>query len=213
MSPVAAPSRTQRRQAKNAAPSSPSSARREGHLIGYARVSTIGQDTATQEAKLKTAGCTLIRTEVVSGASRDGRDELASILDFIRPGDVLIVVKLDRLGRNTRDVLNLVHELEEKGASLGVLEPAIDTGGPMGRMVLTVLGMVAEMELGFIRDRQRAGIDAAKAKGIYKGRPATFDRARIVSLRKEGMGATEIAKAVGCKRGNVYKTLKAAGLN
>ena len=85
------------------------------------------------------------------------------------------MVKLDRLGRNTRDVLNLVHELEEKGASLRVLEPAIDTGGPMGRMVLTVLGMVAEMELGFIRDRQRAGIEAAKAKGIYKGRRVTFD--------------------------------------
>jgi DNA invertase Pin-like site-specific DNA recombinase len=129
------------------------------------------------------------------------------------PGDVLIVVRLDRLGRNTWDVLNLVHELEEKGASLRVLEPAIDAGGPMGRMVLTVLGMVAEMELGFIRDRQRAGIEAAKAKGIYKGRPATFDRARIVSLRKEGMRATEIAKAVGCKGGNVYKTLKAAGFN
>jgi Resolvase, N terminal domain len=120
---------------------------------------------------------------------------------------VLIVVKLDLVGRNTRDVLNLVHEMEEKGASLRVLEPAIDTGGPKGRMVLTVLGMVAEMELRFIRDRQRAGIDAAKAKGVYKGRPVTFDRARIVALRKEGMGATEIARAVGCKRGNVYKTL------
>ena len=79
--------------------------------------------------------------------------EASSILDFICPGDVLIVVKLDRLGRNTRDVLNLVHELEERGASLRVLEPAIDTGGPMGRMVLTVLGTVAEMELGFIHDR------------------------------------------------------------
>jgi DNA invertase Pin-like site-specific DNA recombinase len=200
-------------QAEKATRSDVSSTHREGHLIGYARVSTIGQDTATQEAKLKAAGCTLIRTETGSGGSRNGRNQLASILDFIRPGDVLIVVKLDRLGRNTRDVLNLVHELEEKGANLRVLEPAIDTGGPMGHMVLTVLGMVAEMELGFIRDRQRAGIDAAKAKGIYKGRPVTFDRARIVSLRKEGMGATEIAKAVGCKRGNVYKTLKAAGLN
>jgi DNA invertase Pin-like site-specific DNA recombinase len=210
---AAASSPTKRTQAGQAAPSSPSSARREGHQIGYARVSSIGQDTATQEAKLKAAGCTLIRTETVSGATRNGRSELASILDFIRSGDVLIVVKLDRLGRNTRDVLNLAHELEEKGASLRVLEPAIDTGGPMGRMVLTVLGMVAEMELGFIRDRQRAGIDAAKAKGIYKGRPVTFDRARIVSLRKEGMGATDIAKAIGCKRGNVYKTLKAAGLN
>jgi hypothetical protein len=81
--------------------------------------------------------------------------EVSSILDFIRAGDVLIMVNLDRLGRNTRDVLNLVHELEEKGASLRVLEPAIDTGGPMGRLVLTVLGMLAEMELGFIRDRQR----------------------------------------------------------
>jgi DNA invertase Pin-like site-specific DNA recombinase len=140
---VAASSRTKRTQV--AAPSGPSSARREGHLIGYARVSTTGQDTATQEAKLKAAGCTLIRTETVSGGSRNGRNELASILDFIRPADVLIVVKLDRLGRNTRDVLNLVHELEERGASLRVLEPAIDTGGPMGRVVLTVLGMVAEM--------------------------------------------------------------------
>jgi DNA invertase Pin-like site-specific DNA recombinase len=210
---IAASSQTKRTKVGRAVPSDPSTGRPEGHLVGYARVSTIGQDTATQEAKLKAAGCTLIRTETVSGGSRNGRNELASILDFIRPGDVLIVVKLDRLGRNTRDVVNLVHELEEKGASLRVLEPAIDTGGPMGRMVLTVLGMVAEMELGFIRDRQRAGIDAAKAKGIYKGRPVTFDRARIVSMRKEGMGATEIAKAVGCKRGNVYKSLKAAGLN
>jgi DNA invertase Pin-like site-specific DNA recombinase len=200
---------TKTRQAAKAAPS----ARRVGHLIGYARVSTTGQDTATQKAKLKAAGCTLIRTERVSGGSRDGRSELASILDFIRPGDTLIVVKLDRLGRNTRDVLNLVHELEQKGASLRVLEPAIETAGPMGRMVLTVLGMVAEMELGFIRDRQRAGIEAAKAKGVYKGRPVTFDRTRIVALRKEGMGATEIANAVGCKRGNVYKALKAAGLS
>jgi DNA invertase Pin-like site-specific DNA recombinase len=95
----------------------------------------------------------------------------------------LVVVKLDRLSRATRGVLNLVHELEQKGARVKVLEPEIDTGGPMGRMV------VAEMELGFIRDRQRVGIDAAKAKGFYKGHPPTFDRARIIALRKEGMGA------------------------
>src|ERR1700722_10537637 len=111
---VAASNRTKRTRAEKPAPSEPSSARREGHLIGYARVSSIGQDTATQEAKLKAAGCTLIRTETISGSSRSGRNELASILDFIRHGDVLIVVKLDRLGRNTCDVLNLVHELEEK---------------------------------------------------------------------------------------------------
>ena len=97
--------------------------------------------------------------------------EASSILDFIRPRGGLIVVELDRLGRNTGDVLNFVHELEGKGASLRFLEPAIDTGGPMGRVVLTVLGMVAEMELGFIRDRQRTGIDAAKAKGHLQGPP------------------------------------------
>ena len=181
----------------------------DGHTIGYARVSTSGQETAIQEAALKAACCDIIRFEKVSGGSREGRSELASIIEFIRPGDVLMVTKLDRLGRNTRDVLNLVHELDEKGACLRVLEPAIDTCGVAGRMIMTVLGMVAEMELSFIKDRQRAGIEAAKAKGVYKGRPPTFDRARIIELRKAGMGATEIAKAVGCKRGNVYKVLAA----
>jgi DNA invertase Pin-like site-specific DNA recombinase len=112
----------------------------QGHLIGYARVSTTDQDTATQQAKLREAGCTVVRTERVSGRSRDGRSELEAVMAFIRPGDALVVVKLDRLGRSTRDVLNLVHVLEQKGASLQVLEPEIDTGGPMGRMVLTVLG-------------------------------------------------------------------------
>jgi DNA invertase Pin-like site-specific DNA recombinase len=176
-------------------------------MVGYARVSTTDQSTDTQETKLRDAGCAIIRTERVSGRSRDGRDELASIIEFIRSGDTLVVVKLDRLGRSTRDVLNLVHELEQKGASLRVLEPAIDTGGPMGKMVLTVLGMVAEMELGFIKERQRTGIEAAKAKGVYKGRPVKFDHAKIIELRKQGMGATEIAKAVGCKRGSVYKVI------
>jgi DNA invertase Pin-like site-specific DNA recombinase len=183
------------------------------HLIGYARVSTSDQDTAIQSTALKAAGCSVVRVEKASGKSREGRDELASILEFVRPGDTLVVHKLDRLGRNTRDVLNLVHELDERGACLRVLEPAIDTCGPMGRMVLTVLGMVAEMEFSFIKDRQRAGIEAAKAKGVYKGRPPTFDRARIIQLRKEGMGASDIAKVVGCKRGNVYKALKAGGFN
>jgi DNA invertase Pin-like site-specific DNA recombinase len=130
-----------------------------------------------------------------SGWKRDGRTELATILDFIRPGDTLVVVKLDRLGRCTRDVLNLVHELESKGAHLRVLEPEVSTKGPVGKMVLTVLGMVAEMEVGFIRERQRAGIEAAKARGAYKGRPVTLDRAKIIDLHKKGNGATAIAQS------------------
>jgi DNA invertase Pin-like site-specific DNA recombinase len=144
-----------------------------------------------------------------SASSIEGRSELATILDFVRPGDTLVVVKLDRLGRSTRDVLNLVHELEQKGAHLKVLEPDITTKGPIGKMVLTVLGMVAEMELGFIRDRQRAGIEAAKQRGVYKGRPVTLDYKRILAMRVSGKGATAIAKEIGCSRGAVYKALSA----
>jgi DNA invertase Pin-like site-specific DNA recombinase len=177
------------------------------NTIGYARVSTTGQSTDTQVDRLKAAGCTTIRTEKVSGKSRDIRLELATILDFVRSGDTLVVVKLDRLGRDTRDVLNIVHELERKGATLRVLEPEISTAGPIGKVVLTVLGMVAEMELGFIKERQRAGIEAAKVKGIYKGRPVKLDWKRIRQMTEDGKGPTEISKAIGCSRGMVYKVL------
>src|SRR6476469_7586436 len=176
-------------------------------LIGYARVSSTDQSTAVQVARLKEAGCQVIRRESASGRKRDGRTELATILDFIRAGDTLVVVKLDRLGRSTRDVLNLVHELESKAAHLRVLEPEVSTKGPIGKMVLTVLGMVAEMEIGFIRERQRAGIEAAKARGVYKGRPITLDHAQIVDLHKKGNGATAIARAMKCSRGAIYKVL------
>jgi DNA invertase Pin-like site-specific DNA recombinase len=176
-------------------------------FIGYARVSSSDQSVANQIKRLRTAGCGVVRQENVSGKTRDGRSELATILDFIRAGDTLVVVKLDRLGRSTRDVLNLVHELEEKGAHLKVLEPEITTKGPVGKMVLTVLGMVAEMELGFIRDRQRAGIEAAKARGVYRGRPITLDYKRIAAMRQAGKGPTAIARELGCSRGAIYKAL------
>src|SRR3546814_7365751 len=90
-----------------------------------------------------------------------------------------LVLRLDRLGRSTRDVLNLVHELGEKGASLRILEPEVTTAGDMGRMVITILGMVADMELKFIKDRQRAGIEAARAEGVYKGRKKNVDEDEI----------------------------------
>ncbi|WP_294535504.1 recombinase family protein [uncultured Rhodoblastus sp.] len=178
-------------------------------MIGYARVSTGDQSAEIQIERLRAAGCQVIRSEKVSGKSRDGRDELATILDFIRADDVLVVAKLDRLGRSTRDVLNLVHELERKCAALRVLEPAISTDGAMGKMVLTVLGMVAEMELGFIKDRQKAGIEAAKERGVYKGRPVTLDHAKVRELHRVGTGATAIARTMNCSRGAVYKVLAA----
>ena len=106
-------------------------------------------------------------------------------------------------------VLNIVHELEQKGASLRVLElePAIDTSGPMGKLVLTVLGMVAEMELSFIKDRQKAGIAKAKLEDKYKGRKITLDHSLVVSMYGKGVGATEIANKLKCSRGAVYKIL------
>ena len=134
---------------------------------GYARVSSLSQSTDIQVDALNKAGCDMVRTEKMSGKTTAGRTELTTIIEFMRKGDSLCVHKLDRLGRNTRDVLNLVHELTERGCSLQVLEPAIDTSGPMGTMMLTVLGMVSEMELGFIKERQRAGIGCSRG-AVYK---------------------------------------------
>ena len=175
---------------------------------GYARVSSEGQSHDTQVQRLTDAGCHPIRAEKVSGKSREGRDELASLMDFLREGDELVVVKLDRLGRSTRDVLNLVHELQTKGASLTVLEPAFSTRDQMGGLLVTVLGMVAEMERGFIRDRQRAGIDAAKARGVYKGKAASVPMDRLRSLRAAGLGPTAISKELGISRIHVHRLLK-----
>ncbi|WP_386172445.1 recombinase family protein [Sulfitobacter sp. R86518] len=175
--------------------------------IGYARVSSTSQDLEIQKAKLKAAGCEIVRAETGSGASRDGRTELATVLEFLRAGDELVVHRLDRLGRSTRDVLNLVHELDAKGASLRILEPEVTTAGDMGRMVITVLGMVADMELKFIRDRQRAGINAAKGKGIYKGRQKKVDDAEIQRLAAAGTSKAQIARDLGVSRMTVYRAL------
>jgi DNA invertase Pin-like site-specific DNA recombinase len=175
--------------------------------IGYARVSTTGQDTATQIARLKAEGCNVIRQEKISGRSRDGRTELQTILDFVRPGDELVVVRLDRLGRSTRDVLNLVHELDTREAFLTVLEPHVTTKGQAGRIVLTVLGMVAEMELSFIKERQKVGIEKAKSEGVYKGRPITLDHGKVKTLHAKGIGPSAIAREMGCSRGAIYKIL------
>jgi DNA invertase Pin-like site-specific DNA recombinase len=130
-------------------------------------------------------------------------------LEFISAGDVLVCVKLDRLGRSTRDVLNLVHELDQKGATLRILEPTISTDGPMGKMVLTVLGMVAEMELSFIKARQREGIERAKSQGdVYRGRKPTIDPSAVRELVNQGIGASEIARRLKIGRASVYRVME-----
>lgn len=178
--------------------------------IGYARVSTTDQDYDGQIERLKAEGCTVIRKEKASAASREGRDELAAILDFLRPGDELVVTRLDRLGRATRDVLNIVHECEQRGADITVLDPHISSVGPQGKIMFTVLGMVAEMERGFIKARQREGIAKAKEAGVYSGGKRRIDTAKVLAMRQAGSGPSEIAKALGVSRMQIHRIIKAA---
>jgi DNA invertase Pin-like site-specific DNA recombinase len=177
--------------------------------IGYARVSSVDQDLENQLAKLKGEGCEVVRSEKVSGGSREGRNELATVIAFLRPGDELVVTRLDRLGRDTRDVLNIVHECEERKAFVTILDPHVSTRGELGHVVLTVLGMVAQMERRFIKERQREGISRAKSEGVYQGGKRRLDRAKIKSLAATGTRPAAIAKAFGCSRMQVYRVLRA----
>jgi DNA invertase Pin-like site-specific DNA recombinase len=178
--------------------------------IGYARVSTIDQDLDIQLAKLKAEGCSIIRSEKVSGGSREGRVELATVIEFLREGDELVITRLDRLGRDTRDVLNLIHECEQRGAFVTVLDPHVSTRGEMGHVVITVLGMVAQMERRFIKERQRDGIEKAKAGGVYRGGCRRLDRQEVKEMAASGTTPSVIAKALGCSRMQVHRILKPA---
>ena len=178
---------------------------------GYARVSTLDQDLAIQRAALKAADCDLIREEKVSGKSRHGRTELQILLDFIGEGDVIVVTRLDRLGRNLKDILNICAEIMNKGAKLQVLQSsAIDPTNPMGRMMLAVFGAVGELERDMIAERQREGIQAAKKRGgVYKGGKKRFDDAAIWALADTGLGATAIMREVGAKStSTIYRALE-----
>lgn len=144
-------------------------------LIGYARVSTDEQTTAGQLDELKAAGCTILFTEHASGADRD-RPELARAIAACRAGDVLLVVRLDRLARSVRHLLEVIEQLKEKGAGFRSLADPIDTTTPQGIFALQVLGAVAELERQLIAARTRAGIKAAVARGAKPGNPGVRAR-------------------------------------
>lgn len=177
------------------------------NLIGYARVSTIDQDCSIQEEALRSAGCTVVRSEKVSGTSRQGRTELETVLDFIRSGDTLVVTRIDRLARSLFDLETMVRQLATKGAHLRALEQPIDTATPAGKAFLQMLGVFAEFETAIRRERQMEGIARAKANGIYKGRKPSVDRDSIVALRKKGLGPSQIAKQLKVGRTSVYRAL------
>ena len=179
-------------------------------LYGYARVSTVDQDLAIQEEKLRAAGCHIVRAEKRSGAAREGRTELRLLLDFLHPGDTLVVTRIDRLARSVRDLQDIVHELKAKGVALKATEQPVDTGTAAGKAFLDMLGVFAEFETNLRRERQLEGIRAAKAKGVYKGRKPSIDPAEVRRLREaEGLGPSAIARRLGIGRASVYRVLGA----
>jgi DNA invertase Pin-like site-specific DNA recombinase len=176
-------------------------------LYGYARVSTIDQDLSLQKQALKAAGCEVVRAEKASGSSRAGREELERLLDFLQEGDVLMVTRIDRLARSIGDLQDIVRLLKSKKVALKATEQPIDTSTAAGKAFLDMLGVFAEFESNLRRERQLEGIAKAKSEGVYKGRKPSISRDKVVSLRKEGLGATEIAKQLKIGRASVYRLL------
>ena len=175
---------------------------------GYARVSTLDQDLAIQRAALKAAGASVVRAEKASGSRRDGRTELQVLLDFVQPGDTLVVTRIDRLARSIKDLQDIVHELKGKGVALRATEQPVDTGTAAGKAFLDMLGVFAEFETSLRRERQFEGIRAANARGVYKGRKPTIDPAELRRLRDdEKLGPAAIARRLGIGRASVYRVL------
>jgi DNA invertase Pin-like site-specific DNA recombinase len=174
---------------------------------GYARVSTVDQDLDLQLAALKAAECDIIRSEKKSGTTRSGRAELDILLEFIRPGDTLVVTRIDRLARSLGDLIALVRDLEARGITLQATEQPINTSTAAGKAFLGMLGVFAEFETNLRKERQMEGIAKAKAEGVYKGGTKQIDRDAVLSLIHQGKGASEIARTLGIGRASVYRVI------
>jgi DNA invertase Pin-like site-specific DNA recombinase len=180
-------------------------------LVGYARTSTTDQKAGfeAQRVQLEQAGCERIFAEQVSSVDVTAREKLAEALAFVRSGDTLVVTKLDRLARSIAHLMQLTEELGAKGVALRILNLGVDTATPTGKLILTVLGGIAEFERSIMLERQREGIAKAKREGKYRGRAPTA-RAKADQIRQlmaRGQGATAVARELGIGRNSVYRIL------
>ncbi len=177
-------------------------------LFGYARVSTSQQSLDIQVKALKEAGVKASRifTDKASGRHVD-RDGLHLLRLKVEEGDVILVKKLDRLGRDTADMIALIKEFDSMGVAVRFLDDGLSTEGTMGKMIVTILSAVAQAERQRILERTNEGRVEAKAKGVKFGRKRTVDKDKIRDLHKQGVGATDIARQMGIGRSTVYKSL------
>ena len=178
-------------------------------LFGYARVSTSQQSLEIQINALENAGVHTNRifTDKVSG-SNVNREGLQLLRVKVEEGDTILVKKLDRLGRDTGDMIQLIKEFDNMGVSIRFLDDGISTEGTMGKMIVTILSAVAQAECQRILERTNEGRLEAKAKGVKFGRKRMVDREKVLNMKLQGVGATKISKQLGIGRSTVYKILK-----
>lgn len=182
--------------------------------IGYARTSTTDQTNglAAQQQELTNSGCEKIFSEQISARTKK-RTELMAAIEFMRPGDVLVVTKPDRLARSTHDLLALIQQIETKECGLVILSMGgmeLDTTKPTSKLMLTMLAAVAEFERDIMLERQRDGIAIAKQNGKYRGRPPMSEKQSklIKTMLSQGERPVSIAKQLGCSRATVYRLKK-----
>ena len=168
--------------------------------IGYARVSTADQNLDAQTAALH-----MVRTETGDGTTLAGRPELGTILEFIHPGETLVVTRIDRLARSMRDLQVIVATLKDKGTHLAATEQPVDTSTAAGKAFFDMLGVFAKFETNLRRERQAEGVAAAKQRGAYRGRPPRIDMDAIKHRLAMGLSPTAIARELRVSRGTVYK--------
>lgn len=178
-------------------------------IVGYARTSTADQIAGfdAQIHELKAAGCEKVFQEQVSSVGK--RAQLEAALEYVREGDVLVVTKLDRLARSMADLMVMIQTLDHKAVGLGVLNLGMDTHTPTGKLMLTMLGGVAQFEREMMLERQREGVARAKAAGKYKGRKpiAPERRTEVVRLAELGLTKAAIARKLGLGEASVYRIL------